>query len=1332
MDFRLFCAFASLTRIMRDSDTVAERHLLTKLGQQLRRRASGNVVPAPCFREQPTFTDKRATGPREDRQTAASDVWSKVHSLILHVFDPTTTVLTRKRPPESSQSHSSRTSEPAQWQPGQHYSHSQTSSFNTQDALWPSPPQFDERQEFKIAIICALPKEADEVLAVFDRPRGDGREFTRTPRDRIASTICFIGNRPIVVAHLHGDGKVKAAGVAAYLRASFPNIQLALLVGICGGVPGGPDGSGDVRLGDVVISLSPLQYDYGKQYPEAFEPKPSTMSAPLELRTALSQLETEYHREILQKRLDDLLCDLQARRPKVRYPGTEFDRLFEPGYLHKHRNTYCNVCNTGADSVVCSAAFNVPCSRLGCEDWHLVDRPTPVLSSDNRRVPSVHIGTIASGDRVMKSGIHRDAIAQKYGVVAFEMEGAGLIDHFPFLVIKGVADYADSHKNDGWHHYASATAACCARAFLESFWPEQPTEYPGHRYDQWSLRSSPTTGMASQASAVPSCEAPSSEYDARQQAVWCVPLVRKPGFAGRISELAALEAKYNNRDCSCISLLGLGGVGKSNLALEFAYSLREKSPDVSIFWVQASDTTTFDNGYAEIGRQLQISSMAELQTELKHLVKQHLSLESFGRWLLIIDNVDDFGLFFGDDGTARSQSLSSFVPRSPHGCTLITTRDRKVALNFSRSHTIEIPCLDQEVALNLLQTMLDPPPATLDRTVACALVDRLNHLPLAIVQATAYINLNRIGVSDYVSLLDDKEETVFELLDEDFEDEVRAPGAKNSIISTWRITFESIAHRSPLARRYLSMIACIDSKIIPERLFLQGDSRKEEIDARGLLIRYCFLTRRDSGPGSSTTYDMHSLVHLACRSWLHNESVLQTCAPRTALRRMLETFPKPDHSNRSTWSLYLPHASRLLQSPHIAHMENRFELESLVGQCLFLEGKYRDATTKIRLVVEHREQTLEPFHHSLLQAYMDLSVALERWSQLDKSLEYGRKALWGYTATLPPDHPLVLTAFSNIASVKRRQHEWKEALNLDRMVMRARQTILGDNHPDTLSSMANLAASYKSMGSPEKAEELLHRVVEGQSLVMEEDDPVLLSSMARLASTYRYSNRLAAAETLALDVLNRRKRVLGLHHPDTLRSMANVGSTWRKQERWEEAEQIENDVLALRTSILGKDDPHTLTARTNLAATYRNQGRYDKAEELDWETLKIKERIHGKYNYSTLSTMSSLASTYRKSKRWAQADDISKEVLSRCRHSLGDSHPQTLACMTEVAYIYKREGNVKQAADLAEQVLAERERTLGPQNKLVRHMRHFLSSLNRQHDRQRERRGRSTRRDRRP
>ncbi|KIX95161.1 uncharacterized protein Z520_09077 [Fonsecaea multimorphosa CBS 102226] len=1223
----------------------------------------------------------------------------------------------------SSRAPSSRTCEPTQWQNGQHRFDSPTPPFNNLNGVWSPQPPFDEREKVKIAIICALPKEADEVLAVFDRPRDGRRWFQKTARDKLACTIRFVRSHPVVVVHMPGAGKINAARVAEHLSTSFCNIQLALLVGICGGVPGGPDGSGDVRLGDVIISQSIIPYDDGKQYPGAFERKPSATSTSWEVRTALTQLEIGEYRELLQNRLNDLLRDLQVRHRRVAYPGIGLDRLFEPPYLHKHRDTSCKTCNALSDSVACSEARSSPCSRLGCEDWRLVRRPPRFLFPDGKEAPSIHIGTIGSGDLVMKSGIHRDAIAQKEGIIAFEMEGAGLIDHkFPCLVIKGVADYADSHKNDVWHHYAAAAAACCARAFLESFWTEQPMEYPGHGFDQWPFHGSPESTMASHAS-----ELPSSEDRTHQSAVWCVPLRRKPGFSGRINELAALGSMFNNPDCSSISLYGLGGVGKTNLALEFAWSLRAKSPDVSIFWVHASDAINFENGYAEIARHLEISSMAELQTDLKHLVKQRLSQENFGPWLLIIDNVDDFGRFFGDKATDASNRLYSFVPQSSQGCTLITTRSKKVALKFSRSYHVEIPCLDQEGALTLLETLLEPLPSALDRTLACSLMDRLDHLPLAIAQATAYINLNRIDVSDYVALLDDKEEMVFELLDEDFEDEVLAPEAKRSIISTWRITFESIARHSPLAQEYLAIIACIDSKIIPERLLPQGGSPKHKIDALGLLAGYSFLTRRDSDSGSSKTYDMHSLVHLACRSWLQDKSALQTWAPR-ALIHMLETFPKPEHTNRSAWSLYLPHASRILRSPHIADMENRFELEYLVGQCLFLEGKYRDATDKFRIVVGHWEKILEPFHHALLQAYIRLSVALERWSQLKESLEYGQKALRGYTSTLPADDPLILSAFANIASLWRRQHNWEDALQYDQKIMIARQRVLGDNHPDTLSSMADLASSYKSMGSHEKAEELLHRVVEGQRLALGGDDPVFLTSLARLASIYRCLGKLAEAEKLGLDVLERRKRILGLYHPETLRSMANLGSTWRQQKRWQDAERIESEVLKLRTSILGSEDPHTLTAMGNLAATYRSQGKYDKAEEQDRNRLEIQKRRLGLYDPSTLSTLCSIASTYRKSNRRAEADKISKEVLDHCRHALGEKHPQTLAYMAEVAYIHKREGNIKEATSLARQVLAERERKMGPQNKLVREMRHFLSTLHRQRYQQRERREYPTRR----
>jgi nucleoside phosphorylase len=151
----------------------------------------------------------------------------------------------------------------------------------------------------------------------------------------------------------------------------------------------------------------------------------------------------------------------------IRYPGATEDRLFKSAYQHKHRGLVeCAICSNddGRDDV-CNVAIESSCEQLKCDEQELVTRAR--VSQPSK--PSVHFGLIASGDTVMKSGEDRDEIAIRDHVIAFEMEGAGVWEHFPSLVIKGVCDYADSHKGKKWQGYAAATAAAIMKAFLEGW-----------------------------------------------------------------------------------------------------------------------------------------------------------------------------------------------------------------------------------------------------------------------------------------------------------------------------------------------------------------------------------------------------------------------------------------------------------------------------------------------------------------------------------------------------------------------------------------------------------------------------------------------------------------------------------------------------------------------------------------------------------------------------------------------------------------------------------------------------------------------------------------------
>ncbi|KAJ3469853.1 hypothetical protein MRS44_003918 [Fusarium solani] len=336
----------------------------------------------------------------------------------------------------------------------------------------PQPPA--DRKSFRVAIVCALPHEADAVTLLFDQFWDEERDpYGRADGDTNTYITGRIGDHHVVLAVLPNMGTNSAAAATASLRSSYTGLKLAILVGICGGVPRIADF--DAFLGDIVVSKTIIQYDYGRQYPGYFAVKntveDSLGRANKDIRSLLAVFETELMRERLQIEASKHLKHLQEaakkkrRRANYQYPGTKEDKLYPPTYTHRHGNG-CSVCADDTD-VFCESASKASCVEAGCDSANLVVRERsehPIQGGDFR--PEVFIGRIGSGNTVMKSGEDRDRIAAKHDLIAFEMEGAGAWDEVPCVVVKGICDYADSHKNKAWQAFAAATAASVAKAIL--------------------------------------------------------------------------------------------------------------------------------------------------------------------------------------------------------------------------------------------------------------------------------------------------------------------------------------------------------------------------------------------------------------------------------------------------------------------------------------------------------------------------------------------------------------------------------------------------------------------------------------------------------------------------------------------------------------------------------------------------------------------------------------------------------------------------------------------------------------------------------------------------
>ncbi|KAL6895423.1 purine and uridine phosphorylase [Trichoderma longibrachiatum] len=357
-----------------------------------------------------------------------------------------------------------------------------------------------DRDHFSVAIICAIATEYNAVCHIFDEFWDEeGDQFGRAAGDLNTYTTGRIGKHNVVLALLPQMGKSNAAAAAAGFRSSYNNIELVLLVGVCGGVPRvGGCIDDEILLGDVIIGKAVVQHDFGRKYPSGFVRKASfeenLSKAPKNIQGLLNTFETDRGLGLLERQTARFLLQMQNtgkgrnRRPlgKYRYPGTAKDRLFRSDYRHKHRGSrapLCTICSS-SDDAVCEEALSATCEELECEESSCIVRERlqekediEQNSQEEAQKPAIHIGAVASGDTVLKSGEDRDRMAKKEGVIAFEMEGAGIWEEIPCIIVKGVCDYADAHKNKRWQDFAAATAAAAAKALLHRYPKTEKARY---------------------------------------------------------------------------------------------------------------------------------------------------------------------------------------------------------------------------------------------------------------------------------------------------------------------------------------------------------------------------------------------------------------------------------------------------------------------------------------------------------------------------------------------------------------------------------------------------------------------------------------------------------------------------------------------------------------------------------------------------------------------------------------------------------------------------------------------------------------------------------------
>ncbi|RFU35064.1 hypothetical protein B7463_g1296, partial [Scytalidium lignicola] len=663
-----------------------------------------------------------------------------------------------------------------------------------------------------------------------------------------------------------------------------------------------------------------------------------------------------------------------------------------------------------------------------------------------------------------------------------------------------------------------------------------------------------------------------------------VPFDRNDSLVNRDDIFKAIDQRLTLQSQSrSVALWGLGGCGKTQIALEYAYR-RQKITSCSVFWIHADSQARFTQDYTNLAK------IASLPPDLKGedlliAVKQWIELQT--NWVLILDNADDLKLFKRPYSATLEQQLYTpdllqFVPRTQTETILWTSRDSSILGNLvGVQGGIEIGPMTDKEAWELFSSARGRTDVNQPSEEERELFKLLEKLPLAIVQAGAYMRKTKVSIRQYLKSFKESESRQSNLLSYEFQDTHRLE-VPNSVMRTWLISMDQIAKDNVDSAKILNTIAFFDNKGIPFELLKAAAgpnlSEEEILVAAGRLTEYSFLQAQKASDEQLPTYDQHRLVNLATRQAL-TETQARSFSGK-ALEIMNSLFPSGKFGTWESCILYLPHTLKALSRRDKQDYNSRTPLLlQRVGRYYWEQGRFDEA---------------EQLELEVLELYKEV---------------------------LGVKHFDTIRAMSNLASTWHLQGQFDKAEQLELEVLELCKKVLGVKHPNTILAMANLALAWHQQGRFDEAEKLELIVLKLYKEVLGVKYPETMSAMANLASTWRHQGRFDEAEQLELEVLNLHKKVLGVKHPDTILAMANLASTWYQQGRFDEAEQLELEVLELYKEVLGAKHPKTILAMASLASTWYQQGQFDEAEQLGFEVLKLRKEVLGAKHSDTIRAM---------------------------------------------------------------------------------------------------------------
>ncbi|HET8843673.1 MAG TPA: FxSxx-COOH system tetratricopeptide repeat protein, partial [Ktedonobacteraceae bacterium] len=782
--------------------------------------------------------------------------------------------------------------------------------------------------------------------------------------------------------------------------------------------------------------------------------------------------------------------------------------------------------------------------------------------------------------------------------------------------------------------------------------------------------------------------------------LWTIPYPRNPHFTGRDDLLEQLALRLSPVDSEGTrravlaqpeAIKGLGGIGKTQIALEYAYRAREQNRYVHTFWMNAASEETLLSSFTALARLLpSVRELAEKdQRKLIGATIQWLE-QCQHSWLLIFDNADELSL------------VQPYLPHQGLGSLLLTTRAHAVTALAAPMEVEPLGILEGTRFLLHRTQRLEATDEEINE--ATNVVMALDGFPLALDQAGAYIEETGCDFRGYLQLYHNHRHAL-----------LARRGAQNthypdSVDTTWSLSFQQIEHTNPAAADLLRLCAFLAPDHIPEELLRDGASHWPPLLQKTVgdllafnqiledLLKFSLIKRL----GGEHLLSIHRLVQAVQRERMGPAEQLRWA--RCVVYGLHAIFPANCGNDLASW----PRCQRYLEQVQVCgQLIQQYKLE-------FSEA----ADLLNRVGIYLREQALYALAEPLFQQ------AAHIWEQQGE--------------------PDVASPLYGLAEMYRKQGKYREAEPLFQRALSIQEQLLGPEHPDATQTLNGLATLYMNQGKYAEAEPLFLRILELREQQLEQqlerNHPNVAQTLHHLAILYYKLGNYTEAEKFYLYTLSLRKQQLGLHHQSVALVLGNLGTLYIEIGKYTEAESFLQQARSIWEQLLGSHHMHIATPLSNLgqlyieigkyteaesflqqarsiweqslgpghravaftckdlAHLYVRQGKYTEAESLYQRALHIWEQTPGSEQSPMAEVLGGLANLYREQRKYEQAEPLYLRALAIREQRLGTEHSSTASSLNNLADLYRVRGLHEQAESLYLRALAIREQRLGTEH----------------------------------